>query len=67
MTQHRNAWWTNQAGGPMGLSRCEPARKSVKVLSLRKILRLAIVLTMSFLCWIGIGCFAFEIMQLAAH
>jgi hypothetical protein len=51
----------------MGLSRCEPARKSVKVLSLRKILRLAIVLTMSFLCWIGIGCFAFEIMQLAAH
>lgn len=37
------------------------------VVSLRKVLRVAIVLTMSFLCWIGIGCFAFELFQLAGH
>ena len=33
----------------------------------RKVLRLAIVLMMSFLCWIGVGCFAFEVVQLAAR
>jgi hypothetical protein len=35
--------------------------------STRKIFRLAIVLTMSFLCWLGVGCFAFEVVQLAAR
>jgi hypothetical protein len=36
-------------------------------ISPRKVLRLAIVLVMSFLCWIGLGCFAFEMLQLAGH
>jgi hypothetical protein len=36
-------------------------------LSYRKILRVAIVLTMTFLCWLGVGCFAFEIAQLAGR
>jgi hypothetical protein len=36
-------------------------------LSPRKIVRVAIVLMMSFLCWIGIGCFAFEMLQLAGR
>jgi hypothetical protein len=36
-------------------------------ISPRKILRLAIVLTMSFLCWMGVGCFAFEMLQLAGR
>jgi hypothetical protein len=67
MTQHRDAWWSKEAGNPIDRSMPRSASKSVKVLSLRKILRFAIVLTMSFLCWIGIGCFAFEMMQLAAH
>jgi hypothetical protein len=35
--------------------------------SLRKVFRLAIVLVMSFLCWMGLGCFAFEMLQLAAR
>jgi hypothetical protein len=35
--------------------------------SLRKVLRLAIVLAMSFLCWLGVGCFAFEMLQLAGR
>jgi hypothetical protein len=35
--------------------------------SLRKVCRLAIVLAMSFLCWIGLGCFAFEVVQLAGR
>ncbi len=35
--------------------------------SLRKVFRLAIVLVMSFLCWIGVGCFAFEMLQLAGR
>jgi hypothetical protein len=35
--------------------------------SLRKIFRLAIVLAMSFLCWLGVGCFAFEVLQLAGR
>jgi len=25
------------------------------------------VLMMSFLCWLGIGCFAFEMFQLVGH
>jgi hypothetical protein len=33
----------------------------------RKVFRLAIVLAMSFLCWMGLGCFAFEMLQLAAR
>jgi len=33
----------------------------------RKVFRLAIVLAMSFLCWIGVGCFAFEVLQLAGR
>jgi hypothetical protein len=33
----------------------------------RKIVRVAIVLLMSFLCWMGIGCFAFEMLQLAGR
>jgi len=33
----------------------------------RKILRLTVVLMMSFLCWLGIGCFAFEMFQLVGH
>jgi hypothetical protein len=36
-------------------------------ISSRKILRLAIVLTMSFLCWMGVGCFAVEMLQLAGR
>ena len=39
----------------------------VREVSPRKILRLAIVLTMSFLCWMGIGCFAVEMLQLAGR
>jgi len=35
--------------------------------SYRKILRVAIVLTMTFLCWLGVGCFAFEVVQLAGR
>jgi hypothetical protein len=35
--------------------------------SLRKVFRLAIVLAMSFLCWLGVGCFAFEVLQLAGR
>jgi hypothetical protein len=42
-------------------------RRSTSVLSPKKILRLTIVLTMSFLCWIGVGCFAFEMVQLAGR
>jgi hypothetical protein len=33
----------------------------------QKILRLTVVLMMSFLCWLGIGCFAFEMFQLVGH
>jgi hypothetical protein len=33
----------------------------------RKILRVAVVLAMSFLCWMGVGCFAFEMFQLAGR
>jgi hypothetical protein len=33
----------------------------------RKVFRLAIVLMMSFLCWLGVGYFAFEVVQLAAR
>jgi hypothetical protein len=33
----------------------------------RKVLRVAVVLAMSFLCWMGVGCFAFEILQLAGR
>lgn len=36
-------------------------------LSPRKIARLAIVLLMSFLCWMGIGCFVVEMLQLAGR
>jgi len=36
-------------------------------ISPRKVLRLAIVLVMSFLCWLGVGCFAVEVLQLAGR
>ncbi len=36
-------------------------------LSPRKIVRVAVVLTMSFLCWMGVGCFAVEMIQLAGR
>jgi hypothetical protein len=42
-------------------------RGSTANVSLRKVFRLAIVLVMSFLCWIGVGCFAFEMLQLASR
>jgi hypothetical protein len=65
MTRQVNPWWPKVAGSKM--DRRRPAMRSVDAWSLRKILRLAIVVTMSFLCWIGIGCFAFEMMQLAGR
>jgi len=36
-------------------------------ISPRKILRVAIVLTMSVLCWLGVGCFAVEMFQLVGR
>jgi hypothetical protein len=36
-------------------------------ISVRKIGRLAIVLFMSFLCWLGVGCVALEVVQLAGR
>jgi hypothetical protein len=47
-------------------NRRRPKRWATDI-SPRKILRVAIVLTMSFLCWMGIGCFAVEMVQLAAR
>lgn len=63
MTRQANPWWSKETARTMDRSLRQPA----SALSPRKILRLAIVLTMSFLCWIGIGCFAFEMMQLAGR
>jgi hypothetical protein len=36
-------------------------------LSGEKILRLAFILTISGVCWLGVGCVALELLQLAAH
>ncbi len=67
MTQHINAWWSKDVGKSAPRSMLRPVRYLVRDLSLRKVLRLAIVLMMSFLCWLGIGCFALEMLQLATR
>ncbi len=50
-------------------SRVRPRRRQnwMTDVSPRKILRVAVVLAMSFLCWMGVGCFAFEMFQLAGR
>jgi hypothetical protein len=65
MTRQIDPWWPKTAVNTM--DRRRPGKRSVDEWSLRKILRLAIVLMMSFVCWMGIGCFAFEMMQLAGR
>jgi hypothetical protein len=67
MTRQMNPWWSKDAARQTDRRTRPAARRSVDAWSLRKILRLTIVLTMSFLCWMGIGCFAFEMMQLAGR
>jgi hypothetical protein len=67
MTQHTNALWSKEADKKAPRSTLRPVGGLFSDLSSRKILRLAIVLTMSFLCWLGIGCFALEMVQLAAR
>ena len=52
---------------PPALHQNRRSRHSSARLSLRKIVRLAIVLMMSALCWMGIGWFALEVFQLAGH
>jgi len=44
-----------------------PKQSQTPGISPRKVLRLAIVLLMSFLCWLGVGCFAVEMLQLAGR
>ncbi len=56
--------FSSEAAGPNGRWRRKGWAANV---SLRKVFRLAIVLAMSFLCWLGLGCFAFEMLQLAAR
>jgi hypothetical protein len=67
MTRQMNSWWSKEAASKTDRRMRRPGRRSVDAWSPRKILRLTIVLTMSFLCWMGIGCFAFEMMQLAGR
>jgi len=51
---------------PVSRTRSQRGGRTANV-SLRKVFRLALVLVMSFLCWIGVGCFAFEMLQLASR
>jgi len=63
MPRHRNTFTSNLFELSAGHRRQGRAAN----VSPRKVFRLAIVLMMSFLCWIGVGCFAFEVVQLAAR
>ncbi|HSY36560.1 MAG TPA: hypothetical protein VK814_12470 [Acidobacteriaceae bacterium] len=54
------------SSAPASNARLRRNRAAANV-SLRKVFRLAIVLAMSFLCWLGLGCFAFQMLQLAGR
>jgi hypothetical protein len=63
MLRQQNTFTTT---APASHARSQRRRPTANV-SLRKVFRLALVLVMSFLCWIGVGCFAFEVLQLAGR
>jgi hypothetical protein len=52
---------------PVGLNVRRPRKSGRAPVSLRKILRVVIVLAASTLCWAAIGWFTFQIYRLAAH
>jgi hypothetical protein len=62
-------WWPEETARKLNRKQggLPPLRGLVNDLSFRKIARLTLVLAMSFACWLGVGCFAIEVLQLAAH
>jgi hypothetical protein len=45
----------------------QPAQGLSKHLSMRKVARLAIILTMSGVCWLGVGCIVLMLQRLAGR
>lgn len=67
MTKDPNVWWPTEPDRDLNKGWLQPLRRLMRDLSVRKIVRLAIILTMSGVCWLGVGCIALELLQLAAH
>ena len=67
--QNRNICWTDEIAknSNKDQSGLRMLRCLVSDLSVRKIVRLGIVLVLSAVCWLGVGCLALEMMQLATH
>jgi hypothetical protein len=69
MTQNRNICWSEETAKKSNKNQSVlwKLRCFVSDLSVRKIVRLGIVLAMSVVCWLGVGCVALELLQLATH
>jgi hypothetical protein len=67
MTQNPNSWCSKEVSKDVNEEMWQSFRDSMRGLSPRKFLRLAIILTMSFVCWFGVGCLFVEMVQLTAR
>ncbi len=69
MTQNRNICWSEETAKKSNKNQSAllKLRCFVSDLSVRKILRLGVVLALSAVCWLGVGCVALELLQLATH
>lgn len=67
MIQDRHVWWSKPFAGSAPRGLFQPVRDLASDISPKKILWLAAMLTISSLCWLGVGCIAVEMVRLAAH
>lgn len=68
MTEHQSGWWPAEAARDFFSNRWwQLLQRPAKYLSVPKIARLAIILTMSGVCWLGIVCLALGLLQLATR
>lgn len=67
MNERSNEWWSEETGRNARDGWFHPLRGFAKHLSMRKMARLAIILTMSGVCWLAVGFLALQLMQLSGH
>ena len=68
MIEDPNRWWSTEVARNLNNNGwLQPAQGLSKHLSMHKIARLAIILTMLGVCWLGVGCMALGLLQLVRH
>ncbi len=67
MIQDQHVWWTRESVSRAPLRVLEALRDVVPGLSPRKIVRLAILLTLAILCWVAVGWIALKLVEFAKY